>query len=124
VAEEEHVPQLDRPAAVVLGELILIKLRERRRQTLLHLTGKRHAPVLPVNGDELGEFVGTLDDLGKRLRHQGAVRLVASHLANKQKRRMTQLHLLPALDASAATFSAATLGTSSAMRPAISTPSS
>ncbi len=94
MAEEEHVPQLDRPAAVVLGELILIKLRKRCRQALLHLTRKRHTSVLPVNGDELGELVGTLDDAGKCLRHEGAVRLVASHLADKQKRRVTQLHPL------------------------------
>src|SRR5262249_53890157 len=94
VAEEEHVAQLDGPAAIVLGELILIELRERGRESLLHLAGERHATVLPVDGDELGEFVGTLDDAGERLRNRRAVRLVARHLANKQKRRMTQLHLL------------------------------
>src|SRR5208282_6367661 len=55
-------------------------------------------PVLPVNGDELRDFVGTLDDLGKRLRHESAVRLVAGHLADKQKRRMTQLHTLAGFD--------------------------
>jgi hypothetical protein len=98
MAKEEHVPQLDRPAAVVLGELILVKLRERCRQTLLHLTGKRHTPILPVNGDELGELVSTLDDAGKRLGHKGAVRLVASHLSDEKKWRMTQLHPLASFD--------------------------
>ena len=95
--EEEHVPQLDRPAAIVLGELVLIKLREGRRQSLLHLAGERRLAVLPVNGNELGEFVGALDDASERLRNQSAMRLVASHLADKQQWHMAQLHLLARL---------------------------
>ena len=49
----------------ILGELVLIKLWEHRSQPLLRLAGERHAPVLPVDGDKLGKFVGTLDDAGK-----------------------------------------------------------
>src|SRR5438128_7178648 len=120
MAEEEHVPQLDGPAAIVLGELVLIKLRKRRCQSLLDLARERYTPVLPVDSDKLGELVGTLDDTRKRLRNRRTVSLLARHLADKQERCMTQLHLLT----SAATFSTATFGTSSAMRPAISTPSS
>src|SRR5215469_18884352 len=81
VAEEEHIPQLDGPATIVLGELVLIKLRESCRKPLLHLTGEWHTPVLPVHGNEFGELICTLDHTSKRLRYRGAVRFVARHFA-------------------------------------------
>src|SRR5882724_5819399 len=62
VREGKHVAQLDRSATVVLGELILVELAERRGQSLLHLPGERYTSVLPVDGEELGELIGTLDD--------------------------------------------------------------
>src|SRR5581483_6567990 len=98
VAEEKHVPQFDGPATVILGELVFIKLRESCRESLLHLTGERHTPVLPVHGNELSELVSTLDHASERFRHRRAVRLVARHFADEQKRRVAQLHLLAGLD--------------------------
>src|SRR5436190_14974008 len=96
--QEEPFPQLDGPAAIVLGELVLIKLRKRRCQSLLDLARERYTPVLPVDSDKLGELVGTLDDTRKRLRNRRTVSLLARHLADKQERCMTQLHLLTSLD--------------------------
>ena len=123
MAEEEHIPQLDGPATIVLGELVLIKLREGCRQPLLHLTGEWHTPVLPVDGNEFGELIGTLDHASERLRHRRAVRFVTRHFADEQKRRVAQLHLLAGLDGKRRPPSLPRpLGTSSAMRPAISTP--
>jgi hypothetical protein len=92
VAQEEHVTQLDGSAAIVLGELILVELGEGRRQSLLHLAGERHAPVLPVDCDKLCELVGALDNGGKRICHQMTMCLVARHLADQQQGRVTQLH--------------------------------
>src|SRR5262249_20870766 len=98
VAEEQHVAQLDRPATVILGELVLIKLWECRRESLLYLAGKRHTSILPVNGNELGEFVSTLDNGRERVAHQMTLRLLPRHLADNQKWCMTQLHSSTSLD--------------------------
>src|SRR6266700_1131424 len=98
MAEEEHVPQLDGPAAIVLGELVLIKLRKRRCQSLLDLARERYTPVLPVDSDKRGELVGTLDDTCKRLRNQRTVKLVARQLADKHHLCMTQHDLVMSLD--------------------------
>src|SRR5262249_5595445 len=98
VAEEQNVPQLDRPAAVVLGKLVLIKLRKCGRESLLHLAGKQHTSILPVKGNDRGEFASTLDNGRERVAHQMTVRLLPRHLADKKKRRMTQLHFSTSLD--------------------------
>jgi hypothetical protein len=97
MAAEEDVAQLDGPAAIVLGQLVLVEL-EGCRQPLLHLAGERHSPVLPVDGNKLGEFVRTLDDASERLGNQSPVRLVPRHLAHKRQWGVTQLHLLAGLD--------------------------
>ena len=55
-------------------------------------------PVGPVDGEELGQLVRTLDDAHERLGHERAVRGVARHLAHQQKRRMAQLHRCARLD--------------------------
>src|SRR5229473_4892406 len=69
-----------------------------RFHSLLDLARERYTPVLPVDGDKLGELVGTLDDTRKRLRNRRTVSLLARHLTDKQERCMTQLHLLTSLD--------------------------
>src|SRR6185437_18451 len=61
VTEEEHVTQLDRSGAVVLGQRVLVKLGESGSQTLLYLRGKRLLALAPVERHELREFIGTLD---------------------------------------------------------------
>ena len=93
MAEEEHISQFDQSVAIVLGELILIKLLESCRQPLFHLVRQRYAPVLPVHRNELGEFVGALDDACECLRNRPTVRLVSGHLADEQKRRAFTLPL-------------------------------
>src|SRR5579864_794366 len=98
VSQEQHVTEFDRSAAIVLRERVGIELREGRSQPLLHLSGERHATVLPVDGDELGELVGTLDHTRQRLGHQSSMRGVTRHLTHEQKRRVTQLHLLASFD--------------------------
>ena len=97
VAEEEHVTQLHRSGAVVLGQRVLVKPGEGRGQPLLYLRGKRLLALAPVERDEFGEFVGALDDAKQGLRHQMAVRGQTRHLAHQQKRSVTQLHLFPRL---------------------------
>src|ERR1700733_5582731 len=98
MTKKEYIPQLDRPTTVVLGELIFVKLREGRSQPLLHLSRERHTSVLPVDGNKLCEFIGTLEDACERLRHRRTVRLMTRHFADDQKRRVTQLHLLARLN--------------------------
>ena len=51
-----------------------------------------------------------LDYLGKSLRHKSAVRVVASHLAYEQKRRVTQLHALATFDCQRRNFFGRDLG--------------
>src|SRR4029077_9805152 len=90
--------QLDGPAAVVLRELVLVELRKSCGQPLLHLARQRHAPVLPIDGDELAQLVGKLDDALKRVGNQTAMGLVTGHLAHQEQRCVTKLHLLARLD--------------------------
>lgn len=92
VREEEHVTQTYGRGAVVLGQSVLVEASEGGGEALLHLRGQRHAAVGPVDGDELGELVGTLDDARERVGHESAVRGVAGHLTHQQKRRVAQLH--------------------------------
>src|ERR1700722_5462882 len=98
MAEEEYIPQLDGPATVILSELILVKLREGRGQPLFDLARERHTSVLPVDGNKLCKFIGTLEDACERLRHRRTVRLMTRHFADEQKRRVRQLHLLASLN--------------------------
>ncbi len=98
VRQEQNIAQLHGSGAVVLRQSVLVELGERRGQSLLHLRRQRRAPAGPVDGDELGELVGTLNDRRQRLGHQRAMRLVPRHLADQQQRRVTQLHLLARLD--------------------------
>jgi hypothetical protein len=58
VAEEQHVAELDDRFAVVLRQLVGVELRERPRQPTLDARGKRLLLFLPVEGDELAEFIG------------------------------------------------------------------
>ena len=60
--EEEHVAEANDAGAVVLGERVLVKLDECGGEALLHLRGERLLSAGPVDGDELGELIGTLDD--------------------------------------------------------------
>ena len=94
MTQKQDIAQLDRPAPVVLGQSVLIKLRESRGQSLLHLSRERNPPVLPVDGHKLGQLVGALDHALQRLRHHRTMRLVTRHLPHQQQRRVTQLHLL------------------------------
>ena len=98
VAEEEHVAEANDAGAIVLGERVLVEAREGGGEALLYLRGERRATVGPVDGDELGKLIGTLDDADESLGHQGAVRGVTRHLANEQERDVTQLHVGASLD--------------------------
>ena len=71
VRQEEHVAELDRAVPVVLGELVGVELGERPSKAPLGLLGERPAAVPPVDGEELGELVGALDDAFEGVRHQG-----------------------------------------------------
>src|SRR5262249_53560174 len=90
--------QLDRPRTVVLGQRVRVELGERACQSLLYLRRERSLAVLPVDGDELRELVGTLDHALQNLSHPGAVRGMTRHLAHEREGRMTQLHLLARLN--------------------------
>jgi hypothetical protein len=83
---------------VVLGQGVLVELGERRCHALLYLRGEGLTSAGPVDGDELAQLVGALDDTRKRVGHQTAMRGVTRHLANEQKRSMTQLHTLAGLN--------------------------
>src|SRR6185437_9499130 len=98
VTEEEHVTQLDRSSAVVLGQRVLVKLGESGSQTLLYLRGKRLLALAPVERHELGELVSTLDHAKQGLSHKLAMRCQSRHLTHQQQRSVTQLHLFAGLD--------------------------
>ena len=98
MGEEQHVAQTNRASTIVLGQRVLVELAERSGQSLLHLRGERLTPTGPVDGDELAQLIGTLDDARQRLGHQAAMRGVTRHLAHQQQRRVTQLHALASLD--------------------------
>ena len=68
MAEEEYVAQPSPGRTIVLGERVLVELGEGGSQPLLHLPRQRHASLLPVDGDELGELIGTLNDAPQGLR--------------------------------------------------------
>ena len=92
VGEEEHVAKANCAGTVVLGERVLVEAGERCGEPLLHLRGERLAPLGPVDGDELGELVGTLDDAHEGLGHKSAVSGMTRHLAHQKQRRVTKLH--------------------------------
>ena len=92
VAEEQYVTQADRAAAVVLRQLIFVELAESLRESLFRLRGKRGLAVLPVDGDEFGEFVGALDHASERFGHARAMLPLPRHFARQQQRSVTQLH--------------------------------
>src|SRR6185437_15328953 len=98
VAEKKHIPQTNRAGAIVLRQSVLIELRERSRQALLHLSTQRSASLGPIDGHELGQLIRTLDHAGKGIRYQTAMRRMARHFANQIQRRVTQLHRLARLD--------------------------
>ena len=84
------------------------KMKLRHAPLLLVREMARHkthrAPVsetlarIVQRADELTEFVRPLDDACERLGNRSAMGLVARHLADEQKRRVAQLHLLASLD--------------------------
>ena len=92
MAEEEGIAETNLPGAIVLGERVLVEVREGGGESLLDLPGERHATVCPVDREELGELVGSLDDAHEGLGNKRAVRAVASHLADQQEGHVTQLH--------------------------------
>src|SRR5207302_1147168 len=101
VAEEQHVAELhDRFTelhdrfTVILRELVGVELRERPRQPALHARGKRLLLLLPVERDELAEFVGALDHALECFGYERARALAARELANQEERRMAELHLV------------------------------
>src|SRR5438309_1307812 len=67
-------------------------------ESLRDLRGGRTPSVGPVDGDELGELVGTLDDADEGLGHESAVGRVTSHLAHQKQRCVTKLHRGAGLD--------------------------
>ena len=97
VTKKQHVAQLHPAFAVVLGKLVGIELRERRRQSALHSCRQWLLAGLPIESNELAEFVGSLDDLCQRIRHQRACALLPSQLPRQEKRNMAQLHLVACL---------------------------
>jgi hypothetical protein len=54
--------------------------------------------IRPVDREQLGHLVGTLDHLGKRVGDEGAVLFVPRHFADDEQRRVPQLHHLARLD--------------------------
>ena len=106
VGDEQHVAQAYGAVTIVFRELVGVELGERTREALLGLRRERgflallHRPerVGPVNGEEFGQFVGTLNDALKRVGHETAMGFVARHLAHEQKRRVTQLHVFARRD--------------------------
>src|SRR5579871_2209352 len=110
VGEKQHIAQLDGSAAIVLRQSVLIELGESSRQPLLHLSRERHTPILPVDGDKLSKFVGTLDDLRERLGNEAAMSGMTRHLPHEQQRSMAQLHLCASLDGERGHFFGPNLG--------------
>ena len=100
--QEQYVPDSDRAVAIVLGELIGVELRHRARQALLDLRRDRLPLALlhrsqrvgPVDREQLGHFVGTLNDAHQRIGDQPAMRGVARHFPQHEQRRVAQLHVL------------------------------
>src|SRR5437762_3665696 len=82
----------DRRLAVVLRKLVGVELRERPRQPALYARRKRLLLFLPVERHELAEFVGALDHVLERLRHERARALAAREFAREEERRVTKLH--------------------------------
>ena len=83
VTEEHHIPKPDHARPVVLGQRILIELRERSRETLLHLSRQRRTSILPVDRDKLGQLICTLDHTSHGFGNQGTVRRMTRHLAHQ-----------------------------------------
>src|SRR5262249_21209819 len=73
------------------------ELRERLGQSALDACGERFLAGLPVESNELTEFVRPLDDLRKRIRHQGACALAPGQLPHQEEWNMAKLHLVTGL---------------------------
>ena len=97
VAEEQHVAELHDRFAVVFGKLVGVELRERPRQPALDARRKRLLCFLPVERDELAEFIGSLDHVLERFGYERACALAARELANQEERCMAELHLVTRL---------------------------
>ncbi len=96
--QEQHVAQLDRAIAVVLGQLIGVEPGEGPREAALHLLGERPAAVPPIDGEELGELVGPLDHPLDGVGHQRGSRARVSQDRQQHQRRVTQVEHLARLD--------------------------
>jgi hypothetical protein len=97
VRKKEHVAQPNGSGAVVLCQRVLVELAERGSQPLLNLRGERLTAHGPIEGDELAQLIGALDDASQSLGHQAAMRCKARHFAHQQKRSVAQLHALAGL---------------------------
>jgi len=89
VTEKQDVAQLDRPPAVVLRELVLVELRETQRRVPSSPWRRAARAVLPVNGDELAQFIGALEDTLERLGHQTAMGSCDGHSRARSSGRVT-----------------------------------
>ena len=58
---------------------------------------ERLASAGPVEGDELGQLVGALNDAGECLPNKVPMGCVARHLSDQQQRCVTQFHALARL---------------------------
>jgi hypothetical protein len=99
VRQESHVTQLDVLVLVPLCKLVLGELVVGTGETLLHLSGERLLPVLPVDREELRDLIGTLNDSEQRIRHEClVVGGRTCHLTHDEQRCVTKLLLITSLD--------------------------
>ncbi|MGC2284428.1 MAG: hypothetical protein WA542_04185 [Candidatus Acidiferrum sp.] len=97
MAEKQRVAQRHYRFAVVLRKLVSVELRERLRQTALYSRRQRLLHLLPVERHELAEFVGPLDHVLERFRHERPHSLAPRKFAHHKERRMAKLHLVARL---------------------------
>src|SRR5208282_140068 len=99
VRQESHVTQLDVLVLVPLCKLVLGELVVGTSEALLHLSGERLLPVLPVDREELRDLVRTLNDGEQRIRHEClVVGGRTCHLTHYEQRCVAKLLLVTSLD--------------------------